>query len=150
MYHLRKNKKHRPMSDINIVPYIDVMLVLLLIFMITTPLLTQGVHVELPKATAKMLPVKQALPIIVSVDHAGHYYLNMAKNPKKILNITTLKKIVYTTIQTDKEHNRARDVYVRADQAVDYGKVVQAMILLQQIGVDNVGLMTQSPYDEKS
>ena len=81
-------RRKKPLSEINVVPYIDVMLVLLVIFMITAPLLTQGIQVNLPQASATSLPADKDMPIVVSVDQRGLYYLNVAKHPKQPLNAT--------------------------------------------------------------
>ncbi|MDF1654961.1 MAG: protein TolR [Coxiellaceae bacterium] len=138
----RRNRK-KPMAEINVVPYIDVMLVLLMIFMITAPLLTQGVHVNLPQASAKTLTPDNQLPIIVTVDKKGEYFLNIAKKPSKALNAAQLNDAVGIALGRAKQKNQKRDVYVRGDKAVDYGKVVNAMVLLQQAGAKDVGLITK-------
>jgi len=138
-----KNRKNRrsPMAEINVVPYIDVMLVLLVIFMITTPLLSQGVSVDLPHATSKPITAKQQEPIIVSIDAKGLYYLNISPTPDQPIDATTLTAQVTTALQTASAE--PRQVLVKGDQSVDYGKVMQAMVLLQQAGVPGVGLITQ-------
>ena len=132
--------RRRPLAQINIVPYIDVMLVLLIIFMITAPLLTQGVDVKLPEAPAKALSAKAKTPIILSIDRRGNYYLNISKSPHKPLNKNTIIQIARTKLSKTKH-----PVYVKGDQGVKYGKVVQAMVWLQQAGADKVGLITQPP-----
>lgn len=142
-YH--KSHKKRPMSEINVVPYIDVMLVLLVIFMITTPLLTQGVSVDLPKAEANQLSEKEFAPIIISVDKQGLYYVNIADKPQQAISARAMVNVVSTAVNLSKQAGSPRQVLIRGDQAVDYGKVVNAMALLQQTGVDNVGLITESP-----
>lgn len=141
----RSKNRRRAVAEINVVPYIDVMLVLLVIFMITAPLLTQGVNVSLPQAAAKALPPKQDLPIIVSVDSRGDYYLNIADNPKQPISAENLTTKVAATLQLAQQNHQTRDVYVKGDRQVDYGKVVEAMVLLQQAGAETVGLMTQTP-----
>lgn len=140
-----KKTRKRPIAEINVVPYIDVMLVLLVIFMIVAPILTQGVNVKLPEAAARALPPKTEEPIIVSVDSRGDYYLNTAKNPAQPITPNDLLTQVAATLQLAKQNHQQRDVYVKGDNTVDYGKVVQAMVLLQQAGADSVGLMTQNP-----
>ena len=144
-YNKRRGRKG-PLAEINVVPYIDVMLVLLVIFMITAPLLTQGVTVKLPQASAKALPPKPELPIIVSVDAQGHYFLNIADQPARPMTSQHLVDRVAATLQLAQQHHQHRDVYVKGDRSVDYGKVVQAMVLLQQAGADSVGLMTRTPH----
>lgn len=143
----RSNSRRRPMSEINVVPYIDVMLVLLVIFMIAAPLLSQGVNVNLPQASAKALPPQPAPPIIVSVDRGGRYYLNVSDQPKSPISPQNLMVQVSAQLEVAKQKHQARDVYVKGDRAVDYGKVVEAMVLLQKAGVANVGLITQ-PVDD--
>ena len=137
-----KRNKRKPMAEINVVPYIDVMLVLLVIFMITAPLLTQGVNVNLPKASAKALPPKAQMPMIISVNRSGQYYLNVAKNPGKSLSAQQLMSTVNDKLTAARQNNQKLDVYVKGDKDVAYGTVVQAMVLLQKAGADNVGLIT--------
>lgn len=147
-----KNRKNRrsPMAEINVVPYIDVMLVLLVIFMIATPLLSQGVNVDLPHATSKPLASKQQEPIIVSIDAEGLYYLNISSTPEQPIDASTLTTQVTTALQqTSQASTEPRQVLVKGDQNVDYGKVMQAMVLLQQAGVPGVGLITQ-PLDQEA
>jgi biopolymer transport protein TolR len=142
--------KKRPMSEINVVPYIDVMLVLLVIFMITTPLLTQGVEVNLPKAKANAIAEKHQEPIIVSVDKQGQYYLNIADKPNQPMTARALMNLIAANLTLAKEAGVPRQVFVRGDSAVDYGKVVVAMTLLQQAGAENIGLITESPAKEEA
>jgi biopolymer transport protein TolR len=131
------------MAEINVVPYIDVMLVLLIIFMIATPLLHQGVQVNLPQASAKPLTEKQKDPIIVTVDADGRYYLNISENPTKPISSAELATRIAAELQLAEQAGQQRAVLIKGDQTVDYGKVMQAMILLQQAGVADVGLMTK-------
>ncbi len=138
-------KRRSPMAEINVVPYIDVMLVLLVIFMITAPLLSQGVQVDLPQASAQPLTQQEKEPIIVSVDAAGHYYLNISSTPEQEIAGQPLMEQVAAALTQDKQHNKTRPVLVKGDQNVDYGKVMQAMVLLQQAGAPSVGLITKSP-----
>ena len=142
IYRYRRN---RSMAEINVVPYIDVMLVLLVIFMITAPLLSQGVHVNLPKAQAKALSVKQETPIIVSVDKHGRYYLNSTGNTNIPLPPQQLMNQVAAELAIANQAGKRITVLVKGDKAVSYAKVVQAMVLLQHAGVKQVGLMTVSP-----
>lgn len=137
--------KKRPMAEINVVPYIDVMLVLLVIFMITTPLLTQGVKVNLPQAKANSLSDKSQVPLVVSVDKEGKYYLNIATKPNKPMTARAIVNLVAAHLQLANEAGANRQVMIRGDADVDYGKVVYAMALLQQAGVKNVGLITENP-----
>ena len=136
----------KPMSDINVVPFIDVMLVLLVIFMITAPLLTQGVKVDLPKTQAKAMSEQDKEPLIVTVDSKGEYYLNISDKPNEPVTERTLSHLV--TVQLEKQQaGTQRPVLVRGDKDVNYGKVIQAMVLLQQAGAKSVGLITQPTPD---
>lgn len=134
----------RPLAEINVVPYIDVMLVLLVIFMITAPLLTQGIHVNLPHTTAKALPPKKAMPIVVSVNARGKLFLNIDKNPTQPITAQRLMSRINTILTQAKKHHQKRDVYVKGDRSAHYGQVVKAMVLLQKASVPSVGLITQS------
>lgn len=143
MSYIKNRRKHkRLISEINVVPYIDVMLVLLVIFMITTPLLTQGVKINLPHASAQPLTVKEHEPIIVSVDKFGRYYLNVAADPAKPIAPNPLAIRIAAQLNVDKQQGFKRPVLIKGDNQVNYGKVVRAMLLLQRAGVANVGLMT--------
>jgi biopolymer transport protein TolR len=132
------------MAEINVVPYIDVMLVMLVIFMITAPLLTQGVKVDLPEAAAEAMPPEQQEPLVVNVDAAGKLYLNIADDPQKPIGADDLKQRVAAVLRRRQD----KTVLVRGDQAANYGSVVAAMVLLQQAGVPSVGLVTEPPEGE--
>jgi biopolymer transport protein TolR len=139
----KKNRfQRRPMAEINIVPYVDVMLVLLVIFMITVPVLTQGVHIELPQATSEPLAHDEKPPLVVSVNELGALFLDSDKTP---LEPTELAIKVRAALQVDPK----RSVLVKGDKHVEYGRVMGAMVLLKQAGVTKVGLMTQH-YETKS
>lgn len=140
--HKPRGGRGRLMAEINVVPFIDVMLVLLVIFMITTPLLTQGVKVELPKTSAKALPPDQKEPLIVTVDMAGNFYLNVAEKPSQPLTERMLTYLAGQELAQQKEDQRP--VLVRGDKNVNYGKVIQAMVILQQAGAKSVGLITDA------
>jgi len=148
MRRLRK-KGRRAMSQINVVPYIDVMLVLLIIFMITAPLLTQGVQVSLPNAKANPIPLKRQEPIVVSVDKAGRYYVNVSPTPDVPVDAQQLLNLVAAEEVLAKQENRNRPVFVKGDQDANYGKVVAAMVLLQRAGAKSIGLLTKIPPREK-
>lgn len=139
----RHRQRRGPMAEINVVPYIDVMLVLLVIFMITAPLLTQGVNVNLPHAHAKALSAKDKRPVVVSVNRAGEYFLNLSNTPRKAITPQTLMTQVAAYLQLAKQHHEHRPVYVKGDKDVSYGQVVRAMVLLQKAGAGQVGLITQ-------
>lgn len=133
----------RPMAEINLVPFIDVMLVLLVIFMITTPLLTQGVKIDLPKTVTHALPPEQKEPLIVSVDASGNFYLNISAKPTQPVTPRVLNNLVTTELAADKAGEPQRPVLVRGDKNANYGKVMEAMVLLKQAGAKSVGLITQ-------
>jgi biopolymer transport protein TolR len=132
------SRGRRLMGDINVVPYIDVMLVLLIIFMITAPLLNQGVKVNLPKAHAEPLPTKSAKdPVILTVDGEGRLFLNIASDPRAALDSDAIQAQVSGALQNDPE----RAVLVKADKSVSYGVVMQAMVILQRAGASKVGMV---------
>jgi biopolymer transport protein TolR len=135
--------KKRPISEINVVPYIDVMLVLLVIFMITAPLLTQGVNVNLPQAHAKAMSAKDKTPIVVSVNGHGEYFLNLSAHPLSPISPQQLMSQVSAYLLLAKEHHEKRPVYVKGDRDVQYGRVVKAMVMLQKAGAEDVGLITE-------
>ncbi len=137
---LHHRGSRRPMSEINVVPFIDVMLVLLVIFMVLTPLLTQGVKIDLPKTESKAIPPDQKEPLIVTVDSAGNFYLNTAEKPNQPITERTLSYLVST--QLSPTATDQRPVLVRGDKNANYGKVVEAMGLLQKAGAKSVGLIT--------
>lgn len=139
----RQRARKRPMASINVVPYIDVMLVLLIIFMVTAPLLTQGVKVELPQVDAELVENSQQEPVVVTVRRDGSFYLNIGDHPEEPVEQHILQKRV-SLVMTRKPETQ---VLVRGDHQVDYGSVVAVMALLQHAGVPNVGLVTDSPRD---
>jgi biopolymer transport protein TolR len=128
------------MSDINVVPYIDVMLVLLIIFMVTAPMLMQGVKVDLPEASADPVENQDSEPLIVSVDAAGQLYLNLGQE-KQVLSLATIKERVAIVMGKKKD----TPVLIWGDRAVPYGEVVTVMVALQEAGAPSVGLVTENP-----
>ena len=136
---MRQRIRKRPMSEINVVPYIDVMLVLLVIFMITAPLLTQGVKVDLPEAPSKPLEHQDKEPVIVNVDAAGNFYINYGENQDKPVAAADLVNRINALLK----YQPGTPVYLGGDQAVPYGKVVELMALLQGAGVPSVGMITE-------
>jgi biopolymer transport protein TolR len=127
------------MGEINVVPYIDVMLVLLIIFMITAPLLTQGVKVDLPKAAAEPIQPQKIPPLVLSVDRAGRLYLNLGDKPQVPLDEGTVAERAQDALARHPD----LQVLVKADYAVAYGRVVQAMVILQHAGASKVGFITE-------
>jgi biopolymer transport protein TolR len=137
----------RLMAEINVVPYIDVMLVLLIIFMVTAPLLTQGIKVDLPKAGAEPLPeelMREHQPLILSVDASGKLYLNIGKDDEKPITQDAVVQRVGAVLRREPK----TPVLVKADQSVPYGRVVAGMVLLQEAGAEKVGFITD-PADQK-
>jgi biopolymer transport protein TolR len=136
------------MAQINVVPYIDVMLVLLVIFLVTAPLLKQGVQVDLPKAAAKPIPknTQAQEPLTVTVDSRGRFFVNRGAPPTQPLDKAALSHIVGQQL---KQHPKL-PVYVKGDSHVNYGRVVLAMTVLQQAGAEKVGLITEPPPTKKN
>jgi len=133
--------RKRRMSEINVVPYIDVMLVLLVIFMVTAPMLTEGVQVELPQTFAKAMAKNQEEPVVVSVDVKGQYYINIGDNTDKPLSVEDL----ITRVAAVMRHRPSQGIYIKGDKSVNYGAVVSIMAQLQKSGVAKVGLITETP-----
>jgi len=133
--------KKKPMSEINVVPYIDVMLVLLVIFMITAPLLTQGVKVNLPQSSAKPMSSQKLKPLVLSVDIQGYFYLDVGGKPDQPIDAATLVARVAAVLRS----KPGTQVLVRGDEGVPYGKVMDAMVLAQKAGAPSVGLITRNP-----
>ena len=140
----QKRTRRRPISDMNVVPYIDVMLVLVIILMITAPLLTQGVQVNLPQASAKAMPPKKEQPIIVTVNQQGDLFLNTSKTPEEPLNPQDLMSAVSAQLEQAKTDQKEQAVFVKGDRDANYGAIMKAMVLLQKAGADSVGLITKN------
>ena len=138
MSHNRYGRKKRLIAEINVVPYIDVMLVLLIIFMVTAPLLSQGVKVALPQADAEPIEDENHEPFVVTVDAGGNYYLN---DEEKIASPREIELKARAVLR----RNSQAPFLVRGDGAVAYSEVIRAMVLLQEAGVKSVGLVTESP-----
>ena len=134
--------KRRPIAEMNVVPYIDVMLVLLVIFMITAPIMTQGVKVDLPKVANEPLksPKKQE-PLIVSIKKNGHYVIERGRDNNQAANLDYVHRYVSKILKQQPQ----TDVLVRGDKAVAYGKVIDLMTTLQSAGAASVGLVTEAP-----
>ena len=136
---MRHRTRKRPISDINVVPYIDVMLVLLIIFMITAPLLSQGVRVDLPQVPSEPMPPTDKEPVVISVDADGNFFINYGDNQDKPITASTLAN----RINALNKYQPGIPVYVKGDNNVPYGRIVELMALLQSAGVDGVGLVTE-------
>ncbi len=138
---MRQRIKKRPMSEINVVPYIDVMLVLLIIFMVTAPLLSQGIKVDLPQTASEPLPPNEKEPVIVNVDKDGNFYINYGDDQDKPVSAEILVNRVSALLK----YQPGIPVLIGGDANVPYGQVVQAMSLLQKAGAPSVGMMTDPP-----
>ena len=138
---MTKAKRRRPMSEINVVPYIDVMLVLLVIFMVTAPLMTQGIKVDLPEAVSGPLEVDDnELMLVVSVKADGSYYMNLGDEEEPV----ALAKIGERTSKVVNA-NPTIQVLVEGDKSLNYGVIVNLMNVLQVAGATSVGLITEPP-----
>jgi len=134
----RRHRKRKLKAEINVVPYIDVMLVLLIIFMVTAPLLNLGVDIELPQSDAKSMQEKKD-PVIVSVDPAGNYFLTVEAGSNEAVTRDGLEARIRGIVS----QNPQVPVFVAGDGSANYQKVMDAMVLLQRAGVERVGLMSQ-------
>jgi biopolymer transport protein TolR len=150
MASVQKNtRRRRLMGEINVVPYIDVMLVLLIIFMITAPLLAEGVKVELPKAGAQPIPpemLKDSKPIVLTIDDAGRLFLNYNQPEDEPMTAEKVEAQAAAVLRRAPETT----VLVRGDYRVAYGEVVGAMTILQRAGASKVGFITQPPEQKRN
>lgn len=135
----RQRHKRKLNAEINVVPYIDVMMVLLVIFMITAPMMTQGVDVELPKVGAAPVANDDEEPLIVSINANGDYFINVGGDPLKAVSLDDVGDRVGKILTT----NPSKQVMVRGDKAVSYERVVELMATLQGSGAPSVGLVTE-------
>lgn len=137
----RSGRGRRQVAEMNVVPYIDVMLVLLVIFMITAPLLKTGVDVQLPQSEAEPLDTRQDEPLILSVTSDGQLFLNVGENPDEPLARDAAFQLAAAVIR----QQPTKRILVAGDEGVDYGQVVKAMTILQAAGAEQIGLMTEPP-----
>ncbi|MEY2666177.1 MAG: protein TolR [Pseudomonadota bacterium] len=136
----KKAGRRRPMAEINVVPYIDVTLVLLIIFMITTPMLQSGVEVDLPKAQAAMVEQKDDTPpLVISIQKGGNYFINSGDGEDEAIS----KEAIYPRVEMILKNKPETQVLINADKNVDYGTVVTTMADLKHAGVPSVSLMTK-------
>lgn len=134
-------KKRRPVAEINVVPYIDVMLVLLIIFMATAPLITHGVKVDLPKMSeSDLVETKEAPPIIASIDADGRYYVSVGTDPEAPMDAVEVAAVIKLKLQQNPE----TPVLIKGSGRVSYQEVLLLMDFLKNAGVPSVGLMTKS------
>ncbi len=136
----RRSARRKPMAEINVVPYIDVTLVLLIIFMITAPLVQTGVEVDLPQADTETVEQNNEPPLIVSVDKQGNFYIDIGGQENEVVTADILLYRVAAVLRNKPK----TQVYIRGDHTVNYGKVVTVMAALKNAGVPSVGLMTSS------
>ncbi len=136
--------RRKPMSEINVVPYIDVMLVLLVIFMVTAPLVHQGVDVDLPQMQSDPVPPDDSEPVIVTVTRDGELRMSIGAEPDESLEPAEIRERVERIMRNSPETS----VLVRGDENVRYGRVLDVMAMLQQAGAPQVGLMTRPPADD--
>lgn len=136
-----ERKRRHLLAEMNVVPYIDVMLVLLVIFMVTAPMLTQGIKVELPEISSDSINVDSAEPMIVSIKRNGEYWLKQGDKPDKKLPLAVLTQ----TLQAVQQNQPKMQVLLNGDKNVPYGDVVKLMAALQQANVLRVGLLTETP-----
>lgn len=137
-------KRRKPMAQINVVPYIDVMLVLLVIFMVTAPMLQEGVEVKLPQVEAKPIAASEEdeEKIIVAVTQEGQYYLDTdGKDAMPLEALDLSQRVMEMLIEREN-----KQVYVRGDASVNYGSVMTVMAALKKAGVESVGLLTDQPH----
>lgn len=139
----RGRRGKRLMAEMNVVPYIDVTLVLLIIFMITAPLITQGVKVDLPQAPSEVIQPSANEPVIVSVDASGRIYVDVGEKPESSIDEETL----VARIAGINKYRPETEFLVRGDTGVPYGRIVEVMALMQGAGVKNVGLLTVPPIE---
>jgi len=137
-------KRRKPMAEINVVPYIDVMMVLLVIFMISTPLLTQGVKVELPSASTEQLDIKPTETVIVKVDVQGQYYLTFGTGKENSISREGLVEQIKNKLLEQPKIS----VLVAGDKEVKYVFIMDVLALLNNAGIPNVGLMTKPLEDQ--
>ena len=138
-----RNRKKRAVAEINVVPYIDVMLVLLVIFIATAPVVMQGVTVDLPQAEAEAMNEDQLTPIIAVVDKVGQFYVTIDTSTEKMGSLDDLTSYVASQLQKD----TSRPVVVQGDAQVAYDNVIQLMNALKKSGVKSVGLVTEPLSD---
>lgn len=135
---VRSNGRKKLVSDINVTPMVDVMLVLLIIFMVTAPMMTQGVNVELPETTAKSLRQEEK-PIVITINKEGDISIN---------NIPLARALMVQELQKSYNTNKNQPIFLRADKNVAYGHVVTVMANIKSVGFDKIGMITKPPEKE--
>ncbi|MDY7218769.1 protein TolR [Denitrificimonas sp. JX-1] len=152
MHRARIRNRRKPVAEMNVVPYIDVMLVLLVIFMVTAPMLNQGVKVDLPQVSSEVLPQdNNAIVLTISIKSDKTYFWNTSTEvdvetvQDEAVELEQMVNAARAILGANAAQGKKVQVYVRADKAVDYGSVMAAMGGLQQAGVTDVGLITEAP-----
>ena len=140
----RARKKRKPVAEMNVVPYIDVMLVLLVIFMVTAPMLTTGLTVDLPKAETSALSVAQQQPAIVTLQADQQYFLKLGSADDQAMSLSELQDL----LSAEQAKNPELTVLINGDQSVPYGEIVRLMAGLQGAGLQQVGLITETPVGQ--
>lgn len=135
---LRSNGRKKLVSDINVTPMVDVMLVLLIIFMVTAPMMTQGVNVDLPETTAKSLRQEEK-PLVITIKKDGETSIN---------NIPLVRALLIQELQKNYDVNRDQPIYLNADKNILYGDVVTLMADIKSVGFDKIGMITKPPEKE--
>ena len=142
MARVSRRNRERLVSEINVVPYIDVMLVLLVIFMVTAPMLTPGVPIELPEASTDPLPVEtDEEPLVVSMNGTGELFINVGGNGETPVTLGVVKDRVMKVLAA----KPGTPVQLRGDEGLDYGRVMEVMAALQGVGVTSIGLVAETP-----
>ncbi len=140
-FHRTTEDPYDHLADINVTPLVDVMLVLLIIFMVTAPMLHQGVAVALPKTATTNLPSSIEDPIILSITRDGLYYINETPVARGLL-----KDRLGAFLKSRKD----RTVFLKADRALSYGTVVETLDVLNRMGIENLGMITETPVTRKT
>lgn len=132
---IHRNGRKRLVSDINVTPLVDVMLVLLIIFMVTAPMMTQGLNVDLPETTAKSLRQEER-PIVITIDKDGSTSIN---------SITLVRAALVDELNKQFAVNKDQPIFLKADKNVAYGRVVEVMADIKEVGFDKIGMITKPP-----
>lgn len=143
-------RRRRAINQINVVPFIDVMLVLLIVLMMTAPLLSQGIHVNLPQTQSKTVSSNNTIPLIVSVDKQGQFYVNQAPNPSTPMSASHVVNFVAAKLKVAQQNQQQLPVYVKGDRQAHYGEVAQLMALLKRAGAQQVGLLTHPKVESST
>ena len=137
-----RRQRGRLVAEINVVPYIDVMLVLLVTFMVTAPMLTPGVPIDLPQASTEPLPVdSDSEPLVVSMNNEGELFMNLGGDVETPVTLGTIKDRVMKVLAAKPR----TPVQLRGDMTLNYGAVMEVMSALQEVGVTSIGLVAETP-----